>query len=412
MNKVLLGLGLIVTPFFAVPGLDVRDVKLTAASVCAILLSLACLYSGNIKRINNNWFYILLAYTLTCFIVAPNPKLMILGLNVGNFWVWQPMFNFLIFGLMIIGISSIEFDKKQLYIVFQIMIYCGFVMACYVILQSFNIDQLFDNVGLDKLGKMAGTIGNPTHVSPFIAMLIPLAWSSRRYFFAVVMAISVCLTTSQVAIGAMIIGLVVYFATVNRKWFSVIACSLLLCGALFGLAIHNGQIEKETLRSNISDHQRFETWIQIAKDLNAKPFKDQNARYPFTGWGMGNFKYTFHLAHIKDKTLMRFQQAHNDPAEILYNTGIIGFCLFITALFVFFKQKAIKFWRVGLKSKERALLAGFIIICIAACGTFVWQVGTTAYFSCVFFGLLSNNSVCGIGQILEMKDSGVSYGQI
>ena len=378
MSKFLLNLGLLITPFFVLPGVDVRDVKMTVAVVCATLLGLAGLYTGKIGKINNKWFYILLAYTLTSFIFAPNPKLMMFGINVGNFWVWQPMYHFLAFGLMITTISGMEFNRKQLYIVFQLMIWIGVVMGGYVILQHFNIDQLFDNVGLDELGKMAGTIGNPTHVSPFIAMLIPLALSTRRYLFAVIMAIAVCLTTSQVAIGAMIIGLLVYFASINRKWFSVIACSLLICGTLFGLGIHNGQIKKEWLRERISDNQRFETWTQVVQDLNAKPFKDQNARYPFTGWGMGNFKYTFHLAHIQDKTLMRFQQAHNEPAELLYNTGIIGFLLFVTALFVFFKQQFFKFWRIGLKSKERALLAGFVIICIAACGTFVWQIGTMA----------------------------------
>jgi len=393
MVKFLLNLGLIVTPYFVVAGIDVRDVKMTVAVVFATILGLTGLYCVKIKRINNKWFYFMLAYMLTCFIVSPNPKLMMFGMNVGNFWIWQPMYHFLAFALMIVTVSSIEFDKKQLYIVFQTMVWCGAIMGAYVCLQSLNIDQVFDSVGLDELGKMAGSIGNPTHVSPFIAMLVPLAISSKRYLFSGIMILSVFLTQSDVAIVSLIIGLLVYIALINKKWFSVIATSLALGATLFGLGIHNGQITKESLREQIHDHQRFSTWTQVVKDLNAKPFIDQEVRYPFTGWGMGNFKYTFHLAHINDKTMMRFLQAHNEFIELLYNTGIIGFLLFVTALFVFFRQKAIKFWRIGLQNKERALLSGFVIICIASCGTFVWQVGTTAFYSAVFFGLLNNKGV-------------------
>ena len=216
MTKFLLNLALIVTPFFVVPGLDVRDIKLTAASVLATALGLAGLYFVNIKRLNNKWFYILLGYSLVCYIIAPNPSLKMLGMEVGTFWIWQPMYQFLTFGLAIIVISSINFSKRDLAIIFHIMVWCGLIMSLYVLCQAANIDQFFNSVGLDRLGKMAGTIGNPTHVSPFIAMLIPLAIYLRRYIISLIMIVAVCLTTSQVAIGAMIIGLLVYVALCNK----------------------------------------------------------------------------------------------------------------------------------------------------------------------------------------------------
>jgi hypothetical protein len=51
-------------------------------------------------------------------------------------------------------------------------------------------------------------------------------------------------------------------------------------------------------RNSINDNQRFETWSTVVKDVNARPFQDSDARYPMTGWSMGNFKYTFHFGNF------------------------------------------------------------------------------------------------------------------
>jgi O-antigen ligase len=112
-----------------------------------------------------------------------------------------------------------------------------------------------------------------------------------------------------------------------------------------------------------------------------------------TGLGMGNFKYTFHLAHYDDPTFMRFNQAHNDYLELLYDTGIVGFALFMTMIFVFFRDRLIKFWEFGVSNAERALISGVTVMCVTALGTFIWQIGTTVFYTVVFAGLLYNQEV-------------------
>ena len=129
--------------------------------------------------------------------------------------------------------------------------------------------------------------------------------------------------------------------------------------------------------------------------MNEKPFQDSDTSYPITGWRMGNFKYTFHFLHPNGPTMRKFHQAHNDYLELAYNTGIVGIFLFLSCLWVFFRQIFIKVFNNIITEEERALTAGFIVICVAAGGTFVWQIGTTIFYSCVFFSLLNNREVTG-----------------
>ena len=391
MTKLLINIGLIAVCFFIFPGLDVRDVKMTVAVNMALALCLSGLYEGYVKPVKNKWLYIFLGFSLLSYIVAPNPTLSLMGINVGYFWIWQPMYHYLVFGLALIVITSIPYTLKELQVMLNIAIWCGFIMALYVILQRFNIDQLFDNVGTDNLGRMAGTVGNPTHVSPFMGMLIPIAFYLRRYFFAVIMLTAIYLTHSQVAIGATIIGMLAYLGFKNLKVMVSIAGVCLLLIFALAIILKTDLLSMKQLSQRFDGHQRCMVYHQIIKDVNEKPFKDSGARYPLSGWGMGNFKYTFRFAHIEDETFKRFVQAHNDYLEVLYNTGIVGLVLFIMTLFVLFRDKFRKFYFQSLGRMERALLSGFIVICAAACFTFVWQVGTTAYFSIVFAGLLYNS---------------------
>lgn len=395
MTKFLINLGLVLTPFVVIPGIDVRDIKMTVASLIASALGLSGLRDGMIKPLSNKWFYYFVFYAVSCYIFAPNPALCLLGMNVGYFWVWQPMFNFLVFALAIVVISSIEFTGEQLDKTLRIMTMCGFLMACYVILQRLGIDQFFDNVGADHLGRMAGFVGNPTHVSPFIGMLLPLALHQRKYLFAGIMSIAIVCTTSQVAIGSTIIGIALYYALrKKRDLFGLVLVGVLVITTL-SIMCKNDTDFYLKLRGFAADNQRFMVYEQVIKDVNSKPFEHSNMRYPLTGWGMGNFKYTFHFAHADNETFMRFHQVHNEYLEILYNIGIVGFVLFMLMLYTFFKEKAIRFYNSELSDLERALLSGFVLICIVAFGTFAWQIGTLAFYSVVIVGLLNNKSIVG-----------------
>jgi len=355
----------------------------------ALALGLAGIYQGKLKPIRNKWLLFLIGFLLINIWLCPKPTVHFLDMNVSGFWVWQPLAYILIFFLMFITLSSIDFDDKHKDIIFKVMSWCGFVMAIYCIVQSLNIDQFYNLAIKDEIrfipsANITGTMGQPTIVSPFIAMIIPIALYLKRYWFVLIMGIAVLLTRSQVAIGAMILSLLFLYSLKNKKTFIRTGILFLIIIALSITAYFSNP----KIKSLVKDSGRFENWQQIIKDVNSPLAPEVKNRYPFTGLGIGSFKYIYHI-----KNHNTFWQAHNEYLEIPYNIGIIGLFLFLMALWVIIKDNLFK------DRYRRYLLASFICIAICAGGTFVWQMGPHLYYSIGILGLLNNKGVNNVIRI-------------
>jgi hypothetical protein len=199
------------------------------------------------------------------------------------------------------------------------------------------------------------------------------------------MVLAVLATKSQVSVGAMCFSVIVYMA--SKGWKQTILAVLILAGGAGYIAMTPGIIE---------DNQRFQMWRQIASDIKDPIAENVDAAYPLTGRGLGSFKYVFHQQHPgTELEPNRFMQAHNDYLEFAYSLGIIGIILLLGAIFQMFKQNFSPrlYFRSWQDSRKAALLCSFICIAISAGGTFVWQIGTTAFFTVVLVGLLHNESL-------------------
>lgn len=390
--------GLVSVPFFFWPGYDTREPKMLLALAFAFCISLCSIYRGGIKAIKNKWLLFFLGYLLLSIYFSPKPMITLFNKDFSNFWVWKPMFDILVFFLMFLSISGIDFSKEDIGKIFMVMVWVGFVMAIYCILQALGIDQFYDDKGvysgmrdLFNVNHICGTLGNATIVSPFIAMLIPMALFLKRYFFAIVMFIAVCLTRSQVAIGAMLISLLFLFSTKGKKQF----ISSLLITIILISSFTIGYFKNDKVRNFINDKNRFKTWYLICEDL-ITPItieKDKGKisnKYPFTGFGMGTYSVVFPIKHNTN-----MGQAHNDYLELAYNTGIIGFSLFLGAIFYMFIMN-LSINDIFTKKTNiyiTTLLSSFVCIAICAAGTFVWQLGATIFYSVIIAGLLHNDSL-------------------
>ena len=143
-TKWLIRLGLIVTPFIVIPGTDIRDVKLDIAGMVALGIGLSAIYEYGLKPMRNKWFMISLWIACSSYFIAPKSPVEMFGMDVTLFWVWKPMYYFITFALMIFAVASIEFKKIDIDKILKMMTWCGFIMGCYVILQYFHLDQVFN----------------------------------------------------------------------------------------------------------------------------------------------------------------------------------------------------------------------------------------------------------------------------
>ena len=354
----------------------------------SLALSLLVIFRGQLKKFNNVPALLLMGFAFVSALMAPKLGISLLGKEIGNFWMWKPLFFYSVFFLTLVSVTSINFTKEEIKLTFNIMAWIGFIMAIYCILQSMRLEQFYRVAVEIEATKytpkhwIGGTLGHPTIVSPFIAMIIPIVIYLRKWIMAVGMFIAVILTSSQIGIGAMIVSLLFLIATKGRKY---LICSVLFFVLVTGtFAVCYYKIPE--VRSFACDSGRFDVWKLIVQDINEPISKEAENKYTYTGFGPGAYEYIFPLKHKSNMF-----QAHNDYLELGYNIGIIGFILFLSSIFyVWYKNFSLKaIWKGKVDKYRMTLLSSFLCILICAGGTFVFQLGAHIFYTIIIVGFLS-----------------------
>ncbi len=385
MFNLLINSGLAIIPFFIWVGCDTRQPKMILAMILSLALSLYSFNKGVFKPYQNKWLLALIVYLPISSLLAPQLSFSFLRIPVGTFWSWESLLYILIFFLAHVSIASYEFTKKDVERVLNVIFLTGLTMAFYGIIQWFNLDQFFKGDPRPfSPSNVVGTLGNPDILSPFLAMIIPIAIYLKKYFMALLMAVVVIFSTSQVAIGSLVVCLAFLIGTKGKRLAVTMSALLIICALILSM----GYFKSPSIKSFVGDSGRFAVWNEAVNDLrNPLPVKDgQGKKYAITGFGIGSFKYLFHSRNNRIIGV-DFFEAHNEYLELLYNSGIIGILLFLSALILFIKQC------FPLNRLTAHLLASFICIAVAAGGIFVWQLGATVFYTIVISGLLMNKTI-------------------
>jgi len=184
--------------------MDMRQPKEIAGLGIALAIGLIALHNGSLKKFKNYWLLLFVGYFLISMCNSPHfpgfvlgyvhgKEITILGKRImSGFWTFKPFFFAWVYLVMTITIASLEFRREEIKIIAKIMAFCGFLTALYIFIQMAELDQFFrmiteaEDPQVKHMTKplLGGFIGQPTVVSPFIAMLIPLALYLRRYFWS------------------------------------------------------------------------------------------------------------------------------------------------------------------------------------------------------------------------------------
>lgn len=372
--KLLISLGLILTPFVLAKGYDVRTPKMAVALGVALAIGLSGVFFGQLKAFKNRWLLIFLGYLFFNYKFLPR-----IAINNGfiNGWVWQCYTYIAVFFLMLLVISSIQFTRQELIASMNIILWCGIIMSLYVVLQYFRLDSFFKSTGNPENYfihnfRVAGTLGHPTVVAPFFAILFPFALYMRKKIALVLFSIALALTGSMVAIGATVISVLAYLFIKSRKSLTIaLILAVLFLGGL-GIA---GIIEP----SNIRDSGRITQWKSIVSEV-VNPIEGNN--FSLVGLGLGSFPYFYKTRH---DTV--FAQAHNEYIELMYCSGIIGLFLFLASIWQVFKN--------AFKANEiaRPFYCSFLVMVLCACGLFIWQIAPYNFYAVFILGILHNQEV-------------------
>jgi hypothetical protein len=371
MIKYLIYIGLAVTPFITIKGMDSRLPKEYFALGVAATIALLAVSNGSLKSLQNKW---LVAFVLWCIFITPFAQKWI-GLslygggNVDGLWNYKVLLYSTIYLVALVAISSIKNVSRIIPSVMNVMFYSGFVMSLYVILQSIGIDPLFKISTYEATkyipsNKLAGTLGHPSIVAMFILVCIPAAIFLKKRYSLLLMISSLLLTKSMISIGALALSTMFLFFFDKRHWLIVVFLFFVFLSTIF-----QGFIISEA-------SGRYDVWLTALNDIKQNPITI------LTGFGIGGFSFIFQpLMH---GNMEYWASLHNEYLQVLWGVGIVGLFLLIRSIYWVFKNS----FNIANDFSVRCLATSFFAICICAAGNFIWQHGTFCIYSIIIVGIL------------------------
>lgn len=403
MTLVLLKVGMVLSPFYellvklcpsaVVITPDTRIAKTFIGIWLAIIIGGSACFSGELKRCKNKWILLFLVFIPLSIHLSPQYNIELNGVKSSNFWAWKPFVMYLSYFLMFMVVQSLNITKRGIRGIFNTMAWCAFVMAGYVLLQNIGWDQFFNvKTGgqFDNVTKplVVGTLGNSTIVSPYIAMIIPMALYLHRWVVSFVLICAVVVSQSAMAIGAMVVSLLVYLCLRFRMKgvFVVFLTVVLGVSVLNGVRVLKPQVF-ESMRI-VENNGRISLWKGIVKEMKSGEFGEAKDSYPYTGLGLGSYNVL-----MKPTLGNIFAQAHNEYIQVFVETGLIGLFLFLMAIFYMMKEALLSYIDGFNRSEISALVCSFLCIGLVACGSFPWQIAPLIYLTVIVVGLLHNENI-------------------
>lgn len=378
-------------PYASVLSPDTRVGKSAIALWFSVAIFTVAIFRGGLSSFRNKWVLAFFFYGLVSIRFMPNIPLVANGIDSSNFWVYKTQFYFTAYFLLFYAISSYSFTKEEIKKILSIMVWVALGMACYVLIQKLGIDQFFivkqrqDILGVDNYG-LVGALGQPTLVSSFLSFFVVLAFSIRKYLISAILAGTIVLVDSKVAIAAVLVSI---FAYSLFTWNRVVLGIFLAFGLAVSFSVYYLEISPiEVIKKE--DNGRLNTWKQTI-DLWKKPFKTESSenKYTLTGFGPGSFPYFFSSSNSP------FRQAHNEYIEkLLFNLGAIGLFLGVAAIISIFVSNFDGFSLSGGNDVMRfGIMSAIIAAMICAGGTFFLELGSHAFPLAILLGFLNNESI-------------------
>lgn len=269
--------------------------------------------------------------------------------------IFETLKTFLILFLFInfYFFSSEIFERSDIERIMKFLIYASIFISIYGFLQIFGID--FVNWTIKKTP--LSTLGRRNFAGEYLVMIIPFTYifiinskSPKEKFFYIfsffLFFMHLIFTFTRASYLGFFISTILFLFLLKIK----IPVKKVITVGIFFILFSNSfsqngfGFEKGTIKSRIYIWQ---------KTLNI--FK----KNPFIGVGAGNFKINF-LLYAEDRpyqiALIKevLEDVHNDFLEILVETGIIGFLIFLFILFQIFKTSYFTY------KKEKILTSGIL----------------------------------------------------
>ncbi len=224
-----------------------------------------------------------------------------------------------------------------------ILIIFGATYAFYALAQELTSSSKFFWFYTPRFhGSIYGSYVNHDHYAGLIEMLVPfplvvatgrIVKGGKRVlvgFSAVLMATTIVLSGSRggmLSFGFEVIAFIA-FALYQKRSLTTALSALTLCFSILGLLVFLGRGNALGRLGELGPDMRF----KITKDC-----LQMFAHRPLAGWGLGTFP-TIYPSFRSFYTNLFVNEAHNDYAQLLVETGVLGFGLMIWFVFRLYRH--------------------------------------------------------------------------
>jgi len=291
------------------------------------------------------------------------------------------------FFVFFVVLNYIDDEKKIKRLIFMIIL-SGFIYSFYGIIKR-----------LTALGPEFSTFTNRNHFSAYVQMIIPLSITysltgtsrSLRYliiFMASVMTLALFLCLSRAGIISFFLSafLLLFLLRAKksiRNRIGVIIIVVLILSVIIGVAGLSPVIQRlGTLRSPF---EPLSFRLDLIKD-SLKIIKD----FPLWGIGFGALGEIFQK-YRSIRIPESFSFSHNEPAQLMAETGMPGFFLIFLFLFFYIKKILALFFRrhnVRVIYITLGCLIGLFSITLHSLFDFVFHVPANALLFCIILALI------------------------
>lgn len=282
--------------------------------------------------------------------------------------------------------GSVTFIRKGVLIMIAIM----FV---YVIFQAFNVDPFFhfsSITGEQDWNKtdIVGFSGSHNQLGAWFASVGILLYSINPIFiaFAVIPILLAHCITALFGIG---FGIASYNAIIGKWKVGILIISFLIALSIPTISITQkfGEIKERVQVWKLSLAQIYKGVVRVKTTENVFKFIEAS---PWFGFGIGNFFVFSPLSQdcFTWSPWHRYEHAHNDLIEAVFEYGYVGFTLLILCILSIFFDfiEALHSSYPDIKNLSIAF-SSLIGLAVTSCGIYIVHAPLSWFMFCVFLGL-------------------------
>lgn len=225
-------------------------------------------------------------------------------------------------------------SKEKLYILFKALVYSGVLVA---ILNSIQMVIIFNTLGY----KGVGPLGNPNYFAGILSCILPLVIYENKKnssllnkVILIIYVGAIVLSFSKTAWIGMVLSILVLFAKDIKKSLVMIPLIIIFIYIFWNdmtKAFNLNYIIQDTIKGFSGGTRRILLEVSLVMSTaNIKNF--------IFGVGLGNFPINTYKYEKLYSMYHPGSESHNILTDVLTETGIIGFGLFILLIIKIFKS--------------------------------------------------------------------------